>query len=222
MEVMKKKHEVLNAARLYAILDTGWVAPDAYCSTARALLAGGADVVQLRAKNESIEVCARILDTLLPLFENGNVPLILNDHIELACKYPGLGVHLGQEDADPLWAREQLGEDAILGYSTHSLAQAQEAIALTEVIDYFAVGPVFATPIKPEYGEVGLELVTQVAGLQSALPFFCIGGIKASKIPALVNAGGKRVVVISELLEAEDVESATRRLKSTSINPLHP
>lgn len=194
----------LSAARFYAILDTGYVAPARWADTCRALLDGGADLIQLRAKRETAAERRSLLEKILPLFEQSSTPLIINDDLELACAYPRLGLHVGQDDIDIAKARDALGEDRLLGLSTHSVEQARRAIAQRGLLDYFAVGPVFATPTKPEAKAVGLELVRTVAGMAPPLPWFCIGGIKSGNLDEVRSANGERVVVVSEVLQAAD------------------
>lgn len=200
----------LRSARFYAILDTGYVPSERWTTVCRALLLGGADLIQLRAKREAPAARRSLLEAILPLFAPGAVvaappPLIVNDDIDLALAYPKLGLHVGQDDLAPQRARARLGPDRLLGLSTHSPAQAAAAQALPAgTLDYFAVGPVFATPTKPDYTPVGLELVRHVAASRPTLPWFCIGGIKRTNLPAVLAAGGTRVVVVSEVLCSSD------------------
>jgi len=206
----------LHSARLYAILDTGYVASDRWVSTCAALLEGGADLIQLRAKKEDASTRARLLEAILPLFAATDVPLIIDD-IDLAVRTSGVGLHVGQDDLDPRAARDRLGPDRILGLSTHSPAQAAGAVALADTLDYFAVGPVFATPTKPTYTPVGLELVSTVAAMKPPLPWFCIGGIKHHNLAQVRAAGAERIVIVSGLLQAEDVAKATREAKRSAL-----
>jgi len=200
----------LSAARFYAILDTGYVAPADWEHVCRALLAGGADLIQLRAKDQSHKERRLLLERILPFFEKVPTPLIINDDLELALAYPRLGLHLGQDDLPIKDARDALGPDRILGLSTHSPEQAQGAIDRSHLLNYFAVGPVFATPTKPTYQPVGLELVSTVAAMNPPLPWFCIGGIKAGNLDSVRSAGGKRVAVVSEILQATDPAALIR------------
>lgn len=206
-------------ATFYGILDTGYVARAELVPKCRALLEGGADIIQLRAKAESTFERIQILDTLLPLFTESVVPLVVNDDIEAALAFPGLGLHVGQDDLPVAEVRQRLGAGRILGLSTHSPEQAAGAIALAEQLDYFAVGPVFATPTKPDYTPVGLELVKHVAGLSPALPWFCIGGIKRHNLEQVKAAGGRRVVVVSEALCAEDTAAVVRDYRQALTPP---
>lgn len=202
---MKTPPPNLSATRFYAILDTAWVRRDQWPAKCRQLLDGGADLIQLRAKRETRGERLALLEEILPLFSGRATPLIVNDDIELCLRYPKLGLHVGQDDLPVGEARRRLGPDRILGLSTHSIAQAKEAIALgPKILSYFAVGPIFATQTKPDYTPVGLELVREVAALKPALPFFCIGGITRRNVSRVRAAGAERVVIVSDVLSAED------------------
>lgn len=205
--------EFPNSPRFYAILDTGYVSPNLLAKKAEELLKGGADVLQLRAKGLSTTQREVLLLGLLPLFSQyPQVPLIVNDDLELVLNYPGIGLHVGQDDTPVRKARELLGPDRILGLSTHSIEQAQNAIELREYLSYFAVGPVFPTQTKPDYIPVGLNLVSHVAALEPPLPWFCIGGINRKNVDQVLKAGARAVVVVSDVLTAEDTAQAVRTL----------
>lgn len=206
------------SARFYAILDTGYVAPARWSEVCRALLLGGSDLVQLRAKRESPAKRRQLLDEILPLFVPGVVvaqppPLIVNDDLALALAYPGVGLHVGQDDLPVREARARLGPDRLLGLSTHAIDQAAAAENLPAgVIDYFAVGPVFATATKPDYTPVGLQLVRDVAATRPQKPWFTIGGINRRTVGQVVAAGSRRIVVVSDVLTATDPAGAIREL----------
>lgn len=192
----------------YAILDAGYVRPEAWTTTAEALLDGGAAMLQLRAKGHptgSVHQSALAVSQLCNAY---NVPLIINDHAEVARDVPGAGLHIGQDDMHPRDARAIIGRDRMLGWSTHSIEQALSAIALSEVLDYFAVGPVFPTATKPDYPSVGLDLVRSVRALQPPLPFVAIGGITLANAPAVAAARPNALVVVSAVLQAADVRAA--------------
>lgn len=205
----------LSNSRFYAILDTGWVRREQWTEKCQQLIDGGADLIQLRAKKESPSERAALLEEILPLFENSDIPLIINDDIDLCLRYPGLGLHVGQDDIPAREARERLGPDRILGLSTHSLDQAKAAIALgPDVLTYFAVGPIFSTATKPDYIPVGLELPRLVHDLNPPLPFFCIGGINRQNIEEIRSTGAQRVVIVSDILTADDSASAVREAQA--------
>lgn len=195
----------------YGILDTGYVSSADWEDKCQALLDGGAGIIQLRAKKENHAERRILLERILPLFDGSDVPLIINDDLELAASYPGLGLHVGQDDIPPDEARERLGPDRILGLSTHSFDQAQGAVTLSHLLDYFAVGPIFATGTKPDYIPVGPGLITQVRALQPPIPFFCIGGIHRGNLERVLSAGAGGVVAVSDVLQDPDTVTAVRQ-----------
>lgn len=194
--------------KLYAILDLGYVQEDAAGPVASQLLAGGADLLQLRAKGHGLATIRTVALTLIPLCRSAGVPFILNDHPELAAELEADGVHIGQDDGSLADARAILGPGRIIGRSTHSLDQARAA--LDEGFDYIGFGPLFPTPTKLGRPGIGLD---QIAAMErevgSRIPAFCIGGIKRAKLPQVLAAGARRVVIVSDLLTAEHIQSAT-------------
>lgn len=200
--------------RVYGILDTGYVTPENWVAKCQALLDGGADIIQVRAKGTTRGERRRLLEAVLPLFALSATPLVLNDDWELAAEYNNVGVHVGQEDAPVAEVRAAIGPNRVLGLSTHSPAQADSAIALADQLTYFAVGPVFATPTKPTYTPVGLELVRYVANRQPLLPWFCIGGVKRANAQQVIAAGAQALVAVSGLLLADDTAAAVQTLRA--------
>lgn len=203
----------LRECSFYGILDTGYVSRSDWARKYRALVKGGAGVIQLRAKRESHKEREALLVQILEIrneAENeSQPPLILNDDVELCLRYANVGLHVGQEDTPAIDARRRLGPHRILGLSTHSIRQARQAMELPEgILDYFAVGPVFATQTKPSYAPVGLELVRWVDQQSPKLPFFCIGGINRGNLDEVRKAGGSRVVAVSDPLLAQDTATA--------------
>lgn len=194
----------------YAILDTGYVSDKDWEPKATALVTGGACLLQVRAKGEPPDTVRELVGRVLPICRRAGIPLIVNDHLEVACGFPGTGLHLGQEDGDLREARKALGPDPLLGRSTHSLEQAREAIRQRGILSYFAVGPVFPTGTKPDYPAVGLELVRKVSALDPPLPFFCIGGINRHNLEEVLIAGARSVVAVSDPLLDPDTENAVR------------
>ena len=201
----------LEEARLYAILDLAYVAVSEAEKVAMALLDGGADVLQLRGKKEAMPVLARLAERLHGLTSAADVPLIINDHPEIARDLPVEGLHLGQDDLPIAQARAIVRRNCWFGKSTHSPVQV--ATAIEEGADYIGFGPLFATPTKPDYAPIGLDEIRQVHGLVQH-PIFCIGGIKLSNLLEVLGAGAKRVVIVSGLLQASNVTAATRKAKS--------
>lgn len=200
----------LERARLYAILDLAYVAPAAAASVTQNLLRGGADLIQLRGKQQSVTALARLAKDLHRLTSAAGVPLIINDHPEIARDVALEGLHLGQDDLGLAAARHIVRRACWIGKSTHSLAQARAAVE--EGADYVGFGPLFATPTKPDYRPIGTDDIRRVYE-EVALPIFCIGGIKLQNLPQVLAAGARRVVIVSGLLQNADIAAATRAAK---------
>ncbi|MFT3992121.1 MAG: thiamine phosphate synthase [Luteolibacter sp.] len=200
--------------QLYAILDLGYVAEERAVSVTLDLLAGGADLLQLRAKNRDLDTIERVASLLQPLCREAGIPFILNDFPELAAKLDADGVHIGQNDGPLSAAREIIGPGKIIGRSTHSLEQARAALA--EGFDYIGFGPLFPTPTKLGRPGIGLENIAEMErDVGSRIPAFCIGGIKQANLPDVLAAGARRIVIVSDLLLAGNVQAATAAVKKT-------
>ena len=198
-------------AKLYGIVDLGYASEDNLAHVTRQLIAGGAGIIQLRAKgHEKSEILAWAKE-LLPLCREAGVPFIINDFIDIAQETDADGVHLGQDDGPLSAAREQLSAGKIVGRSTHSPEQASAALA--EGADYIGFGPLFPTPTKKGRPGIGLENIPAVmTKVGSQIPVFCIGGIKRDNLAIVKAAGAQRVVIVSDLLLAEDVTAACREV----------
>lgn len=198
----------MNNARLYAILDLGYVAEENAESVTASLLAGGAGLLQLRAKNQDLATIERVARRLLPLCRQAGVPFVLNDHAALAATIGADGLHIGQDDGSLADARKIVGPDLFIGRSTHSLDQARAALA--EGFDCIGFGPLFPTPTKAGRPSIGLQdIAAMEREVGSKIPAFCIGGITPETLPQVLAAGARRVVIVSALLKAADIRSAT-------------
>jgi thiamine-phosphate pyrophosphorylase len=171
------------------------------------MIAGGVDILQLRAKGMPEDDVAVLLGKVAPLAANAGVPLIVNDHPRLAAMEGVAGVHIGQDDGPIGTARAAAGPGKLVGSSTHSLAQARAAAS--EGADYLGFGPLFATPTKPDYPAIGLEDIARVHAEITDRPIFCIGGIKLENLPRVMAAGARRAVIVSGILLAPDIASYT-------------
>ena len=201
-------------ARLYGILDLGYVEKKDALSVAESLILGGASLLQLRAKGHDPAGLLDLAKELNVLCSKHHVPFIINDHVQLAkdCGAPGL--HLGQDDGSLDEARAILGQHVLVGRSTHSVEQAQAALA--EGADYIGFGPLFPTPTKkgrPGIGMENIEIVERTVGC--AIPVFCIGGIKPENLSEVKAAGAQRVVIVSHLLQAADITAETKSIITT-------
>lgn len=199
-------------SRLYTIADTGYLPPERWAELTMQLIAGGADLVQLRAKEADPATRQELMERMAPIVSD-RAHLIANDHLDLALSTPACGLHIGQDDMPAKEARQALGPDRILGLSTHSAEQARAALELEGIIDYFCVGPVFPTRTKPDYVDVGLDLIREVASWQPVIPWFAIGGIHRQNVATVRAAGATRIVVVSDILEASDPVAACRELR---------
>ncbi len=205
------KNVRLGEARLYGILDLGYVGSCQLVDMARRLTApGGVDVLQLRAKGFSAAEVTTFARPLVPMTREAGVPLIINDFPEVALEVDADGVHVGQDDAQVESVRQLLGPDRIIGKSTHSLEQARAAFG--QPVDYIGFGPIFATPTKPEYQPIGPSDIATVES-ESPVPVFCIGGIKRENLSEVLGAGALRIVIVSGLLVAEDLSGYLRDVR---------
>jgi thiamine-phosphate pyrophosphorylase len=211
----------LARARLYAIVDTGYVEPGRVPHVAEQLVQGGVDLFQLRAKKLPLAAIAELgkkMRAIIPSDGPSACLFILNDHPELVSEIGADGIHVGQDDLSVAeartraGARAQAGAEVIVGKSTHSLNQA--IAAEKEGANYIGVGPIYATPTKPDYVPVGPALIGQVRdALAAGMPQFCIGGINEQTLPEVLAAGALRVVIVSALLQSRDIPAYCRRVR---------
>lgn len=194
-------HQTLATTKLYGILDLGYVADARAVATAKKLIQGGVQILQLRAKGRKPSELRLLATELLTLCRSHGVPFIVNDEIELAAEVGADGCHLGQDDRPVAEARRRLPKGSIVGLSTHSLAQVRKARESRP--DYIGFGPLFATPTKPDYKPIGLEHIAE-AVRTAPFPVFCIGGINLERLPVVLAAGAERVVMVSALLQSAD------------------
>ena len=212
-------HDRLADARLYLCTDARRELGDLDEFVARAV-AGGVDIVQLRDKGsagerefgalEAAEELA-VLARLREITHAAGALLSVNDRADLARLSGADVLHVGQGDLTPAQAREIVGEDVVIGQSTHDEVQAVAAAADRDV-DYFCVGPCWPTPTKPGRTAPGLDLVRRVAAGDPAKPWFAIGGIDARRLPEVTDAGASRIVVVRAITAADDPEAAARAL----------
>ena len=199
---------------LYLVLDPDLCGgPAGMVRTAVQAAKNGATVVQLRAPNwkkrQWLETAFELKAALAPY----GIPLIINDHPAVTGEIEAEGVHIGQDDGSLEEARLLAGDGAIVGRSTHSVAQARAAVA--EGADYIGFGPLFATPTKPDYTPIGTADIRVVHEENPTVPIFCIGGIKPGNLAEVLAAGARRVVIVSAILQAPDVASMVAGLKKT-------
>jgi thiamine-phosphate pyrophosphorylase len=195
---------------LYGILDLGYVKPEAIVATTRALVEGGVDILQLRAKQHDPSHVEKFARQMQPVTRDAGVPFVINDHPRVAAAVGSDGVHVGQDDLSVAQTRRIVGPSCFVGKSTHSVPQARAA--MEEAPDYIGFGPLFATGTKPDYVPIGLDDIAQVERF-ATLPVFCIGGVNRERLPRILAAGARRVVIVSALLLSPDIREEVRAVK---------
>lgn len=175
------------------------------------LVRAGVDLIQLREKTMEAGDLLRLGEPIAAACRDAGVPFIVNDRPDVASALEADGVHLGTNDLPAVVARGLL-PGKIVGLSTHRPTEVDAA--LTQQPDYFAVGPVHETPTKPGRTGTGLELVSYAAGLSTNLPWFVTGGMSPDTIPDVLEAGGRRVVVVRAITEAQDPVRAVAGIRA--------
>jgi thiamine-phosphate pyrophosphorylase len=197
----------LYECRLYGIVDLGYVQESDVARVVEQMIEGGVDLIQLRGKGKSLDELAGHAARVHELTAGCSTPLIVNDHAEIASQIPVEGVHVGQDDDSIEVARRKAGRQILVGKSTHSFGHA--LAGQREGADYIGFGPIFATPTKPDYAPIGLSDIGRVHA-EVSLPIFCIGGINIDNLQSVIDAGAKRVVMVSALLNAQSIVDYAR------------
>ncbi|MFD4945524.1 thiamine phosphate synthase [Streptomyces sp. NPDC058239] len=207
---MSTPRALLSDARLYLCTDARRRQGD-LPAFLDAVLSSGVDIVQLRDKGME---AAEELDHLAVFAEacrrHGKL-LAVNDRADVAHAIGSDVLHLGQGDLPVPAARAIIGEDVVIGRSTHAESEVDAAVAEPGV-DYFCTGPCWPTPTKPGRHAPGLDLVRYAASLDQRRPWFAIGGIDAGNLDEVLDAGARRVVVVRAITEAIDPAAATAEL----------
>jgi len=206
----------LDQCRLYTFVDTAYLGGKDVVDIARQLCRGGADLIQLRAKNCSTDEIRRLAETILPIAQQGEIGFVVNDHPQIATEVGAPYCHLGQEDffdGGHTHVAELSAPNRRLrvGLSTHSPEQAAKAVAAGA--DYIAIGPVYATGTKPAAEPVTLDYVRWAAA-NVTTPWFAIGGINLQNLGEVLDAGARRICVVSAILQAPDIANACREFKN--------
>jgi thiamine-phosphate pyrophosphorylase len=203
--------------KLYTFVDTAYLRGRAPEDVARQLCDGGSDIIQLRAKTSSKEEVRRMAEKILPIIRKAGVPLVINDHLDIARDLGAEFCHLGQEDffdaghkhmSELRPVRHSLGEGGTpnselqIGLSTHAPDQAKRALSAGP--DYIAIGPIYATQTKPTAKPVTLEYVRWAAE-NVQIPWFAIGGVNLHTLDDVLAAGATRICVVSAILNADNI-----------------
>jgi thiamine-phosphate pyrophosphorylase len=209
-DARERREDALLGARLYLCTDARRRQGD-LPEFLDAVLGNGVDVVQLREKNleaaDELDLLAVFADACR---RHGRL-LAVNDRADLAAVVGADILHLGQRDLAPAAARRLVGPDVLIGRSSHGIEQATAAAA-EDAVDYFCVGPIWATPTKPGRPGIGLEPIRATASGAPGRPWFAIGGIDETNLEQVLAAGARRVVVVRVLTEAQDPGDAAARV----------
>jgi thiamine-phosphate pyrophosphorylase len=212
------EHLMKRIGRLHVLTDTVLQTRFSHSDLARLALRGGADTIQLRQKSGSTREMIRIAAQMKKLCSDYDVPLIVNDRVDVAIAADADGVHLGQDDFPIPLARELLGQEKIIGASASDIIEGRKC--LEEGADYIGFGPVYPTTSKDDAGAVkGVDTLIQIAEALSA-PIIAIGGISSNRVSEILQAGAHGIAVISSVCCQEDPEQATRALYQVIMNLL--
>ncbi|WP_244813668.1 thiamine phosphate synthase [Caballeronia sp. Lep1P3] len=201
---------------LYLVLDPVQCGGhDAALAVAAAALEGGATLVQLRAPEWHKRAWLALALDLLPLTRAHGVPLVINDHVDVALASGADGVHVGQRDLPAELARRLLGPDALIGLSVSNLTEVADANRLEGIVDYLGAGPVYATPTKTDASAPGGIDGLAAMCAQSRFPTVAIGGIQAHNAADVMRANPAGLAVVSAICKARDPRDAARLLRET-------
>ncbi|MBI5144367.1 MAG: thiamine phosphate synthase [Candidatus Omnitrophica bacterium] len=206
---MMSKKDLIKKSRLYVIVDRDSVKGDKIFKISEAAVSGGADMVELRDKSSSTPEIIKTARILKKITKRYDVPLIINDRLDVALAIDADGLHIGRGDIDISLARTLMGRKKLIGVTVKNLKSAHEA--KLKGADYLGVGPIFKTPIKPGIKPKGTRLLNAVKRVN--MPFFAIGGIDCANIKKLTERGFKRIAVIRALCKARVPYIAALKLK---------
>lgn len=199
---------ILASCRLYGIVDMGYTKPDQVEARTHALIDGGVRIIQLRAKGVELAQVKAWAVAMQAICRDRGAIFVLNDYPEMAAEIGADAVHVGQDGGSLAEVRRVVGEGVIVGRSTHSLEQAMQA--RQEGADYIGFGPLFPTGTKPGRKSIGLADITAAQDAAGDMPLFCIGGINETTLPSVLQAGARRVVIVSWLLQQEDIAATAQ------------
>lgn len=207
---LKEKYNklMLEDKKLYLVTNSDkFETEDLFLDAVASALKGGVDILQLREKNMPANKILELGKKVKLLCAEYGATFIVNDRVDIAYVLEADGVHLGQDDMDVESARKILGNNAIIGISTHAPEQAQKAV--NDGADYIGMGPVFTTPTKPGRPSVGLEYAKWVSE-NIKISAFAIGGIDLTNVQDVINAGAKKIAVVRAIINSDSPEKAAQ------------
>lgn len=205
--VLRKDGEAMKDFKFYVITGEEFHPNRSLKEVMEEAIVGGAEIIQLRDKHSSKKEILEKAKMLRTLTKEQDVTFIVNDHIDIALAVDADGIHLGQDDLPINEARKIVGEDKIIGISTHKIEEAR--LAQEEGADYIGAGPVYATNSKSDVVDpVTTSYIEEVAS-EITIPFVAIGGIKLHNVDNVLRAGASRICVISEVVGSSDVRATS-------------
>lgn len=202
---------------LYLVTDSRGLSESSFLQTVEAAIAGGVRVVQLREKEASTRAFFEKAKAVKALTQAANIPLLINDRLDIALAVDAEGLHIGQSDLPYREARRLLGADKIIGLSVENKEQARAAQELD--VDYLGVSPVFSTPTKKDIAQpFGLEGLRELADF-SRHPLVAIGGIKPTNAASVLQAGAQGLAVVSAIMGSLDAGAAARHFQKIISSP---
>jgi thiamine-phosphate pyrophosphorylase len=203
------KKDLLHKIRLYVLISSS-IATKSVKETAKLVIDGGADAIQLREKTISDRDFISLAGEVREIATRSGTLLIINDRVHVAREINADGVHLGQQDMSVLEARDIIGNEKIIGVSTHSIIQARQA--QKDGADYIAIGPIYPTRTKDYEPSIGVEIIQEISGAVN-IPFIAIGAITLENLDEVLKAGAPRVAVCSAIIGSKDIYSTTKQYK---------
>ncbi len=204
------QEDVRRALELYLVTDNRWLEGRSLATCVADALVGGVSFVQLRVKGASTIALAKYARALAPVCRVANVPLVINDDIEAAKVASVDGVHIGQDDGACAYARKELGADAIVGVSVHTVSEAEAAER--DGATYIGVGAVASTSTKEEADVLSFQNIRDICNAVS-IPAVAIGGITVDNVCELKGSGIAGIAVVSAIMAANNIEKASKQLK---------
>ncbi len=203
------KKDFLHGIKLYVLI-SGSIAAKSVIETTRLVIDGGADAIQLREKTISDSEFITLAEEVRDITTKNGTLLIINDRVHIAREINADGVHLGQQDMSASEARDIVGNEKIIGVSTHSVIQAKQA--QKDGADYIAIGPIYPTRTKDYEPSVGIEIIREISEAVN-IPFIAIGAITLDNLDKVLKAGASRIAVCSAIIGSKDIYSSTRQFK---------
>lgn len=199
----------LKLPKIYPVTDVR-ISGISHAEQVEKLIRGGANLIQLRDKSASPRDFYVSAENAIAIARKNGARIIINDRVDIALVLRSDGVHLGQNDLPPVYARKILGEEAIIGFSTHTLEQAIAAIELP--IDYIAFGPIFSTQTKENPDAVvGIDGLMRVRAAIGDFPLVAIGGIKSVNLRSVFESGADSAAIVSDLIS--DADRISQKIK---------